>query len=110
MKLSEINLKENIIAFIRGELGLRKGYDKYLRHIITVAVLIATVLYLFLKTEESLKQIEDNKVLIDDLRISHSTLHSKLVSFDRPSSINIKLNSMGSSIKIPNKPAIEIIK
>ena len=110
MNLKKINYSEMIYAFIGGELGLRKGYDQYLRHIITAAILIAITLFLFLKTEENLKEIEDNKAILEDLRINLSTFHSKLVSFDRPSTINITLEEMGSSVKIPKKPAIEIIK
>ena len=110
MKFIKIDIKEASVAFIKGEFGLRSGYDKYLRHIIISAILIAITLYLFLKTEEALKQIEDNKAIIEALRIDHSSSHSILVGFDRPSTISIKLEQLGSSVSIPKKPAIEIIK
>ena len=108
-----INLKKPIRIFkrlYRGELWLNLGYEKYISHILLLAALMTLTIALYLITETQLSIIESNKQKLENLRINHSQLNRNLVSFDRPSNIDKKLDEMGSEIGIATKPAIIIEK
>lgn len=98
-------LLEIFKAIGKGELLLRLRFDKYFMHIIYTFALAWLSIWLSMKIENTMVKVEENKNVLNDLRIYHAQKTVELVSLDRISTLEELLVKNGSDMTLPERPA-----
>lgn len=101
-------LKNGIHATLRGEFLLRLRFDRYFLHIIYFFIICTAIIWTNLQIEQTLLKVEQNKAILNDLKIYHAQKTCELVSFDRLSTVQDMLKEKGSQLTIPEKPAYRL--
>lgn len=101
-------MKNVFVAFMKGELLFRLHFDKYFIHIIYTFFLFWISIWLSLKVEQALTLVEDNKTILNELKIQNAQKTVKLVSLNRLTTIKSLLEKDSSKVTIPQKPAMII--
>ncbi len=111
MKLKKIAIviKNIIVAVGKGDFLMRVGAHKLFPFILYTFFLAWLSIFLSLKVESTMLEVERNKKKLETLRIRHAQKTSEIVSLDRISTLEKMLEQSGSEVRIPTKPA-DIIK
>ena len=103
-------LRRKILRSIgRGEMlfALIK-FDKYFPHILYGFFLIFLAIAVNLMIERTLVEVEENKAVLYDLKISLTQKNTELIGLEKLSSVQEMLEKAGSSLTIPDDPAVYI--
>ena len=103
-------LLDSVKALFKGEFLLRIGADKYFIHIIYAFLLALAVIWLSLRIDASLVEVEKNKAVLNDLEIEYAAKTGELVKLDRISTVQQHLKELGSPLEIPQQPAVTVKK
>lgn len=97
-------------AILKGEFLLRMRVDKVFPHILWLFALMWVSIWLSMKIDDTLIRVEQNKQVLKDLEIYHTEKTEALVRLDRFSTVQHKLEQMGSEVGLPEKPATVLKK
>ena len=97
-------------AILKGEFLLRMQVDKVFPHILWFFALMWVSIWLSMKIDATLIRVEQNKRILGDLEIYHAEKTEALVRLNRFSTIQYKLEEMGSKVGLPEKPATVLKK
>ena len=100
--------KNALLAFLRGELLLRLGFDKLFLHIAYTFALFWLIILADILMENTFSKVEKNRETLTTLKIRHSEKVVEMVSLNRISTISRLLEEKGSDVAIPQKPAVRI--
>ena len=95
-------------AAIKGEVLLRMKFDKYFMHILWFFCLIIFMVWANYMIEDTLIEVQKNKVRIENLRIMAGQTTCELEKMKRISTVGKMLEEKGSSLGIPEKPAATV--
>lgn len=98
-------IKNGVDAIIHGEFLLRLRVDKLFLHILYTFLLLWFSILLDIRVERTLVEVEDNKAVLNDLKIYHAHKTVQRVSLNRISTVQKMLEEKGSSVSMPEKPA-----
>jgi hypothetical protein len=96
---------EVIRSIGRGDLILRMRVDKLFPYILYTFALAWASIWLSLKVEQTMLQVEKNKKTISELKITHAKKTYDLMKLNRLSTVESMLLEYGSEVKAPDKPA-----
>lgn len=94
----------------RGEVLFTLKCDKYFPHILYGFFLIFLVLVLNLMIEKTLVEVEENKAVLYDLKVSITRKNTELIGLEKLSSVQEMLEKAGSDLTVPDEPAVYIRK
>ena len=97
-------------AVIKGEFLLRLKVDKLFPHIVYTFAIFMLTIWLSIKIDATLSEVERNKTVLNDLEIYHAEKTNELVRLNRFSTVQENLAKTGSSVTVPEKPAAIIKK
>lgn len=97
-------------AILKGEFLLRMQVDKVFPHILWLFALMWVSIWLSMKIDATLTQVEQNKKVLGDLEIYHAEKTEELVRLNRFSTVQYKLEQMGSAVNLPEQPATVLKK
>ena len=103
-------LHNSFRAILKGEFLLRLDVGRYLIHIVYTFFLFAMIIWISLMIEGTLNKVERNKAVLHELEIVHTQKTFEVVSLSRRSSVNARLEKMGSKVTEPQNPATVLIK
>lgn len=103
-------LRNALKAILRGELLLHLNVGKYFVHIIYTFFVFALIIWVSLKIEGTMAQVEQNKKTIRELEILNAEKNFQVVSLSRRSNVEERLRQMGSTVTEASKPATIIKK
>lgn len=98
-----------VVSLGRGDLLLRMRVDKALPYILYAFLLGCISIWMSYKTEQTMLKVQKNNETLKTLKIQNAQMTYELVELDRLSTVESMLESMGSNVKAPNKPA-DILK
>ena len=90
----------------RGEILFTLKCDKFFPHIIYGFFLIFLTLLLNLMIEKTMVEVERNKEILYDLKISLTHKSTELIGLEKLSSVQELLDASGSDLTIPDEPAV----
>ena len=105
MKKVLVAIKNVVMAILKGELLLRMRLDKYFIHIAYTFFLIWLIILSSMMVQNTLAQVEKNRVKVNDLKIFHAQKTVKLVGLGRLNTVEDLLKEQGSEVGLPEKPA-----
>ena len=105
-----VALKNTLVAILSGKLLLRLNVGQYFFHIMYVFLLFTAIIWLSIKTEQTLSQVEKNNAELRELEIVHNQMTYELVRTSSRHSIEELLNQMGSDVKEAGAPATILTK
>lgn len=110
MNISSIGatLKNIVIASFRGELLMRMGCDKVFAHIVYTFMLFWIMILLNIMVENTLSKVEKNKEVLTEMQIYHTEKMVQLAGMGRITKTGKILESKGSQVTFPQKPAARI--
>ena len=103
-------IKNSIPAILRGEFLFRLKVDRFLPHIAWLFFLFAMIIWASLAIEGTMAEVEKNKATLEELQIAYSQKTYDVVSLTRRSSVEARLQALGSEVDEPQKPATIIGK
>lgn len=111
-KISDVAnfFKNSFSAILKGEFLLRMNAGRYLIHIIYTFFLFGMVIWISLSIETTMAKVEKNKATLEELQIAYSQKTYDVVSLTRRSSVEARLQALGSKVEEPQKPATIIGK
>lgn len=111
-KISDVAnfFKNSFSAILKGEFLLRMNAGRYLIHIIYTFFLFGMVIWISLSIETTMAKVEKNKATLEELQIAYSQKTYDVVSLTRRSSVEARLQALGSEVDEPQKPATIIGK
>lgn len=103
-----ISIKNIVIASFRGELLMRMGCDKVFMHIVYTFMLFWIMILMNIMVENTLSKVEKNKEVLTELQIYHTEKMVQLAGMGRITKTGKMLESKGSPVTFPQKPAARI--
>lgn len=103
-------LKNSGKAILKGEFLLRLNIGRYFIHIAYTFFLFAMVIWFSLMIESAMGKVEKNKAVLRELEIANSQKTFEMESLTKRSSVESRLQEMGSNVKEPGQPATIILK
>lgn len=109
-KLSDIGLffKNSFQAILKGEFLLRLNIGRYFIHIAYTFLLFGLVIWFSLMIETTMSKVEKSKAVLKELEIVHSQKVFEVVNVSRRSSVEQRLDQLGSPLGEPDKPATNV--
>ena len=101
-------LKDTLKSFVTGKILLKLGLDKLFPFILHIFILAVISMWLSYKAEITMQKVEDNKKIIENLKIENLEKTCKIISVTKISAIEKMLDQQGSEVKAPQKPAYRI--
>jgi hypothetical protein len=98
-----------IKAIISGDILLLLRIDRLFPFILYAFILGWASIWMSYKMEQTMIQVERNKVELENLKIHHAQKTCEYAGLERISTIEAMLEKKGSEVKAPVKPA-DIIK
>jgi len=98
-------VKNSFIAILQGQLLLRMNAGRYFVHIVYTFFLLTVTIWLSLRIETSMAEVERNKQTLKELEIVHSQKTFDLVRLSRRSEVARMLKAAGSGVAEAEKPA-----
>ncbi len=95
---------------MRGELLLSLRIDKLLIYIIYFFIISCGTIYIYLKIDNTMLQLEKNKAEIEVLQIEYAQKTLELARFNRITVVEERLKEWGSDVAMPERPAQKIGK
>lgn len=96
-------LKNCLRAILRGEFLMR--FDRYFLHIIWTFLLFWGLILTSMMVQKTLVRVEDNKKTLTDLKIYHAQKTVELARLGRLTTVESLLETNGSDVTLPDKPA-----
>lgn len=93
---------------MQGKLLLRFGADKYLGQIIFFFAMAATFIGVNLGMEKTLHQMEENKLVLENLKSIYVQYKCEITSLNSVCKVEEMLKEKGSEVIIPEKRAITL--
>ena len=111
-KLQDIGqfLKNALKAIFKGELLLRLNIGQYFIHVVWAFFLIAMFIWFNLGVDTTLAKVEKNKLTLKELETQNSSLEFRMKSINRRSTLEVKLQEMGSQLQEPENAAVRLKK
>ena len=112
MNLKKIwtSFRDIIVSILQGKLLMRMRANRSFPIILYAFVLMWLTILLRIGVEKTMREVEHNKNVIEELKIEHTNMTLELASFDRISKIEQLLEQKGSTVSMPDKPAYTIEK
>ena len=98
-----------VVSLGRGDLLLRMRVDKALPYILYGFLLGCISIWMSYQTEQTMLKVQKNNETLRTLKIQNAQMTYELVGLDRLSTVENMLETMGSEVKAPTKPA-DILK
>lgn len=98
-------LKNSLQAIFKGEFLLRLKIGRYYIHIAWCVMVMALTIYVSLLIDNTLTKVVANNRIIEAQKTEIATLTYKTSTSTRRSEVAKRLESMGSPLKEPDKPA-----
>lgn len=105
-----VALWRSVKSIIRGELLINMRVDKWLPQIFVLFVLGVTTIFIKLKIDETMVQLEKSSAELETIRIRHAQKTCELVGLEKLSTIESLLEAQGLELGLPDKPADRIKK
>ncbi len=99
-----------VVAILMGKLLMRLRANRCFPIILYAFVLMWLTILLRIGVEKTMRDVEYNKNVIEELKIEHTNMTLELASFNRISKIEQLLEMKGSTVAMPDKPAYTIEK
>lgn len=111
-KISDVGkvLKSSAIAIVRGELLMKLDIGRYFIHILYCFLLMAMAIWISLGIDATMTKVETNKQILVDQEVEIAMKTYQVNALERRSGIEIRLGDMGSKVKEPQQPAIQLEK
>lgn len=103
-------LKNSCKAVLKGEFLLRLNVGRYSIHILYTFLLIMLTIWISLMIDNTLTKVEKNKEILREMEIECSEKAFDVATLGKRTTIESMLESMGSNVKEPEKPATVIVK
>lgn len=103
-------LKDSASAIFHGQFLLRLNVGRYFIHIVYFFFLCGMLIWFSLGVDSTLAKIEKNQAVLKELEIQHSNLEFELRTLDRRAALEDLLESSGSKVAEPGKPATVLKK
>ena len=103
-------LKNSFSAVLKGEFLLRLNIGRYFIHIIYTFVLLGVAIWISLMIDTTLTKVEKNKETIREMEILYSEKSFDVAKLGRRGTVAKMLETMGSSVKEAEKPAMTVEK
>lgn len=97
--------KRLLKAIINGDILLLLRADRLFPYIIYFCILGWTSIWMSYKIEQTMTEVERNKLELEKLKIYHAQKTCEFAGMDRISTIEQLLIENGSEVKAPEKPA-----
>lgn len=97
-------------AIAKGELMLRLNIGQYFIHVIWMFFLITMFIWFNLGVDNTLAEVEKNKLTLKELQTQNSALEFKLKSIVRRSTLEEMLRQSGSEVQEPENAAVRLKK
>lgn len=109
MAMSE---KKKVIfsSLVHGKLLMMLRADRYLPQIVFTFFMALFVIWVNIKIDSTLRQMEENKKTLENLQSVYTSTKCRLTSLDSVSKVEDMLQDMGSNVAIPTKQATIIDK
>lgn len=101
-------IMETVKSIGRGDILLRMRVDKLFPYILYTFFLAVLSIWLSYKAEITMQKVEHNKKTIENLKIDNVNKTCDIISLTRISTVESMLESTGSEIRAPKKPAYRI--
>ena len=98
------------MAVLKGEFLLRLNVGRYSIHILYTFILIVLSIWISLMIDNTLTKVEKNKEILRTMEIECSEKAFDVATLGKRTTIEAMLESMGSQVKEPEKPAMVIEK
>ncbi len=95
-------------AALRGELLLSLRIDKLLIYIVYFFIISCGTIYVYLRIDNTMVQMEKNKEVLEVLQIEYAQKTLELARFNRLTTVEERLREWGSDVGMPEKPARKI--
>ena len=99
-------LKNSLVAVLKGEFILRLNVGRYSIHILYTFLLIVFTIWISLMIDNTLTKVEKNKEILREMEIECSEKTFDVATLGKRTTIEAMLESMGSQVKEPEKPAM----
>lgn len=110
MKNVGLTIRNIFKEILRGELLLHLKVDRYFIHIIYTFFLFGLIIWISLMIDSSMAKVEDNKKVLEGLEIIHAQKTYEVVSLSKRSSVEKRLEELGSDVKEAERPATMLKK
>ncbi len=97
-------------AIAKGELMLRLNIGQYFIHVIWMFFLITMFIWFNLGVDNTLAEVEKNKLTLKELQTQNSALEFKMKSIVRRSTLEEMLRQSGSEVQEPENAAVRLKK
>ncbi len=97
-------------AIAKGELMLRLNIGQYFIHVIWMFFLITMFIWFNLGVDNTLAEVEKNKLTLKELQTQNSALEFRLKSINRRSTLEEMLRQSGSEVQEPENAAVRLKK
>ncbi len=97
-------------AIAKGELMLRLNIGQYFIHVIWMFFLITMFIWFNLGVDNTLAEVEKNKLTLKELQTQNSALEFRLKSIVRRSTLEEMLRQSGSEVQEPENAAVRLKK
>ena len=108
LKAAGASIKNAFKAFLRGELLMRLGCDRFFPHILYTFLLFWIGILLNIMVENTMSKVEKNKEILTDLKIYHTEKTVQMAGMRRITKTDKMLENKGSNVTFPTKPATRI--
>lgn len=102
-------IKETFLSIGRGDILIRMKVHRLFPYILYAFILGWVSIWFSYKTEQAMLKVEKNKEILETLKIHHAEKTCEIVRLDRISTIEKMLETAGSPLSTPEKPA-DILK
>ena len=104
LKAAGVSIKNAFNAFLRGELLMRLGCDRFFPHILYTFLQFWIGILLNIMVENTMSKVEKNT----DLKIYHTEKTVQMAGMRRITKTDKMLENKGSKVTFPTKPATRI--
>ena len=103
-------LKNSLQAIVEGKFLLRLNVGRYSIHILYTFLLIVFTIWVSLMIDNTFTKVERNKEILREMEIECSEKAFDVATLGKRSTIEAMLETMGSQVREPEKPAMVIEK
>ncbi len=101
-------IRNTLMSIARGDVLLKIGADRLFPYILYTFFLAVLSIWLSYKAEITMQKAERNKATIENLKIDNVNKTCKIISLTRISTVESMLETAGSKVKAPQKPAYRL--
>lgn len=102
-----MSFKYYLKSMLKGRLLLSLGADRYLPQILYFFAMALLFIWINIGIENTLHHREQNKKILENMRSVHTEMTCRLTGLNSVCKVEDMLESMGSSLGIPDKKAVK---